>query len=101
MKFTRLFSIILPAIFSISLYAADKPILCFSDIVGGPKTGNSDVSLGQTANQHGAIVTIWGKNLGSTQGTSEIWCNGAKAAYVYSWKNADKPADLFSYHKMQ
>ncbi|HMD69522.1 MAG TPA: choice-of-anchor Q domain-containing protein [Chitinivibrionales bacterium] len=76
------------------------PILCFSDLASGPKTGNSDISLGQTAGADGAIVTVWGKNLGSSQESSKIFVNGVEAR-VYSWKNATAPADLFSRHIMQ
>jgi hypothetical protein len=76
------------------------PLLCFSDLASGPKTGNSDVSLGQTAGADGAIVTVWGKNLGANQGTSKIFVNGTEAR-VYSWKNATAPADLYTRHLMQ
>jgi hypothetical protein len=76
------------------------PILCFSDLISGPKTGNSDVSLGQTSNADGAIVTVWGKYLGASQGSSKIFVNGVEGR-VYSWKNAVAPADLYSRHAMQ
>jgi hypothetical protein len=59
--------------------ALSAPILCFSDLASGPKTGNSDVSLGQTAGTDGAIVTVWGKNLGASQGTSRVFVNGTEA----------------------
>jgi len=81
-----------------SLFSA--PILCFSDLAGGPKTGNTDVSLGQTSSADGAVVTVWGKNLGASQGTSKIFVNGIEAR-VYSWKNATGPADLYTRHNMQ
>jgi hypothetical protein len=41
--------------------AAGEPILCFTDVTSGPRTGNSDTSLGQIAGADGAIVTVWGK----------------------------------------
>lgn len=81
-----------------AIFAA--PLLCFSDLASGPKTGNSDVSLGQTAGADGAIVTVWGKNLGASQGTSKVFVNGVEAR-VYSWKNATAPADLYTRHAMQ
>lgn len=80
------------------LFAA--PLLNFSDINSGPATGNGD-GLGS-----GVIVTIWGNNLGSTQGTSKVYVGGVEATQVYYWRNADgthagSPADLYTYHKMQ
>lgn len=84
---------------------AANPILNFSDIVSGPKMGLND-GYGQ-----GTIVTIWGNNLGGTQGTSKVYFrdslnNSYESAHVYYWKNADGqlpggPADLYSFHKMQ
>jgi hypothetical protein len=79
---------------------AEQPVLHVSDINSGPKTGNTD-GVGS-----GAIVTIWGNNLGSTQGTSKIYVGSAEATAIYYWKNADGklpggPSDLSTYHKMQ
>ena len=73
------------------------PILYFSDIVSGPRTGSSDTSLGQTAGQDGAIVTIWGRNLEN----AEVYCNDATAATYYFRGNATQPANLYTFHKMQ
>lgn len=73
------------------------PILLFSDITSGPRTGNTDISLGQISGQDGAIVTIWGRNLdGAT-----IYCNGVEAAYYYYRGYASSPANLYQFHKMQ
>jgi hypothetical protein len=85
--------------FDVAMPAAQTapPVLYFSDIVGGPKSGNSDTSLGQTAGQDGAIVTVWGRNLDN----ADIYCNGARAAYYYFRGNATQPADLYAFHKMQ
>lgn len=80
--------------------AADDPVLYFSDITSGPKTGNSDTSGGRSG-LDGAIVTLWGRNLGSTRGSSVIYANGAQAATYYAWGNATAPADMYTYHKMQ
>ena len=79
---------------------AAQPVLNFSDIVNGPKTGLGD-GLGE-----GAIVTVWGNNLGNDQGDSKIYVGGHEAAHVYYWGKADGsksagPADLHSYHNMQ
>lgn len=72
----------------------------FSDIISGPKTGLGDGS------GDGAIVTIWGYGLGSTQESSTIYCGGVLADHVYYWEDSDVvgdsgPADLYTYHKMQ
>jgi len=76
---------------------SSTPVLYFSDITSGPRTGNTDTSLGQTAGQDGAIVTIYGRYLdGAT-----VYCNGAPAAYYYYRGNASAPANLFQFHKMQ
>ncbi len=80
--------------------AAGDPILYFSDLTSGPKTGNGDTSGGRSG-LDGAIVTIWGRNLGSSQGSGKVYANGAEAASVYSWGNATTPADLYTYHQMQ
>ncbi|MDY6856952.1 MAG: hypothetical protein SWO11_20050 [Thermodesulfobacteriota bacterium] len=84
-----------------------NPVLHFCDIISGPKSGNT----GGMVNNHGVIVTIWGNNLGSSQGASKIFFKDStgnihEAAYVYYWVNADGlssggPADLHTYHKMQ
>src|SRR5574341_481428 len=84
---------------------AAGPVLNFSDITSGPKTGIGD-GLGS-----GAIVTIWGNQLVSSQGALKVYYrdssnNTIEAAHVYYWKNADStlpsgPADLYTYHKMQ
>ena len=76
------------------------PVLHFSDINSGPKTGLND-GLGS-----GAIVTIWGNNLGDLQGDSKIYIGNEEAAHVYSWARADGtnasgPADLYTYQKIQ
>ncbi len=88
-----------------SAKATNLPILNFSDLINGPKSGLGD-GLGE-----GTIVTIWGNNLGSSQGTSKIYFRDSSSvihepAYVYYWKNADGqlpggPSDLYTSHKMQ
>jgi hypothetical protein len=83
---------------SSAVYAS--PTLNFSDLINGPRTGNTD-GVGS-----GAIVTIWGNNLGSTQGSSTITVGDTAPSHIYYWKNADGtlpggPADLYSGHKMQ
>jgi len=67
------------------------PVLYFTDLTGGPRSGNGDTSRGQIANQNGAIVTVWGENLGASQGTSTITLGGAAPAAIYYWGNATAP----------
>ena len=80
--------------------AATDPVLHFSDITSGPKSGNSDTSDSRSG-LDGAIVTIWGHNLGGAQAGSKVYANGVEAASYYSWGNATAPADLYTYHQMQ
>lgn len=85
--------------------SAAEPVLMFSDILNGPKSGLGD-GRGQ-----GSIVTIWGNNLGSLQGDSRVYFKDSnnqmhEAAYVYYWKNANGrlpggPSDLYTHHRMQ
>ena len=81
------------------------PILRFSDLTSGPSTGLGD-GLGV-----GTLVTIWGQNLGDSQGTSKVYFRDfnnvrREAAHVYYWKRADGvapsgPANLWKSHFMQ
>jgi hypothetical protein len=84
----------------LSTTLAEAAVLNFSDITSGPRTGNTD------GTGSGAIVTIWGQQLGSTQGTSKIYVGNVEATAIYYWKDADGtlpggPANLSAYHKMQ
>jgi hypothetical protein len=84
--------------------ATGSAVINFSDFTNGPDTGLGD-GLGS-----GTIVTLWGQNLGATQGTSVIEFIDATAVarvpHVYYWKNADGtapggPANLYESHRMQ
>jgi hypothetical protein len=78
---------------------AGAPALLFSDLVSGPNSGNSDDSQpGQVAGLDGAIVTLWGRNLGATAGTVKV---AGIAARIYSWGQATAPADLSTRHGLQ
>ena len=86
-------------LFPVIAHAAGT-VLYFSDITNGPKKGLKD-GLGS-----GAIVTIWGANLGDSQKTSKVYVGGVAAAHVYYWGNADGsamagPAKLYESHGMQ
>lgn len=78
----------------------NAPHLLFTDLVVATNTGNSDTSFGQTANQDGAYVTVWGRRLGNTQGNSKITLGGMPVRAL-SWGNATAPADLYSRLGMQ
>ena len=88
----------------INANSAAPPILNFSDLTSGPSTGLGD------GKGSGVIVTVWGQNLGNSQGSSKIeFCdseNICRSGYVYYWKNADGvlpsgPANLYESHRMQ
>lgn len=68
-----------------------SPVLWFSDLTSGPRTGNTDTSLGQTSGEDGIIVSVWGTGLGASQASSTIACGGAPAAKVYYWGDAIPP----------
>ncbi len=80
--------------------AADRaPVMLFTDLAAGPRSGNSDDSQpGQVAGVDGAIVTVWGKRLGTVPGRIRV---GGVDARIYAWGNATAPADLSSRHGMQ
>jgi uncharacterized protein (TIGR03437 family) len=95
-----LFCVFFMLTFIVSSAIAATPVINFSDIDSGPATGNTD-GVGS-----GAIVTIWGNNLGSSQGSSKVYVGSVEATVIYYWKNADGtlpggPADIYTYHKMQ
>ena len=81
------------------------PTIAFCDLISGPDTGLGD-GLGS-----GAIVTCWGYNLGSSQGSSTVafvdnLSVERPAAHIYYWKNADGqlpsgPSNLYESHGMQ
>jgi hypothetical protein len=80
-------------------------VLAFSDLTSGPNSGNTDTSKGQASGVNGAIVSVWGLNLGNSQGNSTITVNGAVASIIYYWGDAVppwSPANLHNgYQNMQ
>jgi hypothetical protein len=81
---------------NVNAFADPTPYICFTDLTSGPATGNSDNSqTGQVAGQDGVIVTLWGKNLGSSQAGSQVLVGG-QVARIYGWGNATSPAELHS-----
>jgi hypothetical protein len=55
------------------------PVLFFSDLTWGPKTG------WEGSQTKGAAVTIWGKNFGSTRGSNYVTVNGAQITEYAEW----------------
>ena len=97
---TLIFSLIAFGFFGINKAQAATPVLNFSDLINGPASGLND-GLGE-----GTIITIWGNNIGSSQGSSTITIGGQPPAHIYYWKNADGnlpggPSDLYTSHQMQ
>lgn len=77
------------------------PVLLFSDLTSGPATSNGDDTGGRVAGRDGAIVTVWGRHLGSSAAGVTVTCGGAAAASVYRLEDARSPADLWTFHRMQ
>lgn len=65
------------------VFAQNSPVLFFSDLTFGPNTGWN----GSTT--QGAAVTVWGKNFGSTRGSSFITVNGAQLTSNASYAEWD------------
>ncbi len=91
--------------FVASISAQASPRLNFTDLANGP-----DVGLGDGKGS-GVIVTLWGQNLGGSQGSSKAYFTDSQGvrrevAHYYYWKNADGqapggPANLYESHLMQ
>ena len=69
------------------------PVLFFTDLVIGPRRGNSDSSQGQDGGVDGAIVTVWGKHLASDGAAPIVYVGGVEAR-VYGHGPATQGADL-------
>lgn len=59
---------------------ASSPVLFFSDLVDGPRTGG-DTSW----SSRGAYVCVWGKNFGPSRGTSTITVGGTEVGAYVTW----------------
>jgi hypothetical protein len=53
------------------------PVILFTDLVDGPNTGGE--------NNNGAVLSIYGKGFGATQGTSTVTVGGGAVAVVKQW----------------
>lgn len=71
-----LFAILL-LLFSAGILHAAKPVIFFLDITSGPKTGGQD--------NKGAFVTVYGRNFGSSQGSSYVTIGGGQADNYPVW----------------
>lgn len=58
---------------------AAAPVLFFSDLDWGPRTG------WEGSASKGAAVTVWGKNFGPSRGTSFVTVNGAQITEYAEW----------------
>jgi len=56
---------------------ASAPVLFFTDLTSGPKTGGQD--------NLGAFITLYGEGFGATRGTSTVTVGGAEVAKYVSW----------------
>jgi hypothetical protein len=56
---------------------AAAPVLFFTDLTSGPKTGGQD--------NLGAFITIYGEGLGAARGTSTVTIGGVEAANYVIW----------------
>jgi uncharacterized protein (TIGR03437 family) len=75
MSFSRLAGVFACALFALPcIGGSGGPALFFSDLDWGPKTGWEGSAT------RGAAVTLWGRNLGSSRGTSYVTVNGARLA---------------------
>ncbi len=95
MKISIIIIVLLLAIVNTS--AASTPVLLFSNITQGPSVGNTDPYGG------GAIITIYGQNIGSIGDV--IINDNTSANHIYYWGNADgnngTHVDLYRYQNIQ
>lgn len=80
MKRGKLFiQIILVFLLSLNLVSASAPVLFFSDLSSGPNIGGQ--------NNKGVFVTIWGKNFGSSRGSSYVTIGNGQADNYPLWSD--------------
>lgn len=66
-------------LFLLSLPIFGAPVIFFTDIVSGPKTGGE--------NNNGAYVTLYGVGFGATRGTSTVTIGGGAPAQYKTWSS--------------
>ena len=64
---------------TVSFVYASQPVIFFSDLTSGPKTGGQ--------NNKGVFVTIWGKNFGETKGASYVTIGSSQADSYPEWSD--------------
>ncbi|MFA5976327.1 MAG: T9SS type A sorting domain-containing protein [Elusimicrobiota bacterium] len=79
MKQRLLIAALLLSSWSSPIFAA-LPVIFYSDLVSGPKTGGE--------NNKGAYVTIFGKNFGATRGASSVSIGGGQADNYPVWSDS-------------
>ncbi len=65
--------------FSSMAVAASSPVIFYSDLTSGPRSGGQD--------DKGAFVTIWGKHFGQTKGASKVTVGGGLADNYPEWSD--------------
>lgn len=85
LKYFLAFSLVLTSLlsFAVQVEAVSNapPVLFFSDLESGPNTGGQD--------NKGVFVTVWGKNFGSSQGSSYVTIGGGQADNYPVWSDTE------------
>lgn len=71
-----------------AVYAAPKPVIFYTDLTSGPSGGGKDGK--------GAFVRIFGKNFGSSRGTSTVTLGGFQVADYMTWSDTEVAVQLGS-----
>lgn len=78
------------AVVVVTTASAQAPILVFSDLVSAPASGWSNAEPGK-----GAVVTVWGRNLGALRGENYVTVNGVALTsgsdYPDTWGKRNNP----------
>lgn len=78
--------------FSIAVFAApvQSPVIIFSDLISAPASG-----WNKATPEKGAVVTIWGRNFGTSRGNSFVTVNGVRLDsehdYMDVWGKKNNP----------
>lgn len=87
MRCCRVFMLLL-AIMTLPISALAAPVIFYTDIVSGPKTGGE--------NNNGAYLTIFGKGFGATRGSSTVTVGGGQVAVYKVWSDTKVSVQLGS-----
>lgn len=72
-------SCLLTALLLVAVNAWADPIVHFTDLEWGPRTG------WEGSTTRGAAITVWGRNFGETRGSSHVTVNGVRIANYAEW----------------